>query len=55
MANYKDGVIRDGSSVGSGKALGNIKDGVVAFPFELSRASCPLHSARVSTKGYMSC
>ena|SRR5690348_10719773 len=28
-ANFKDGVIRDGSSVGSGKALGNIKDGII--------------------------
>ena len=29
MANFKDGVIRDGSSIGSGKSLGNIKDGVI--------------------------
>ena len=29
MANFKDGVIRDGSSVGFGKALGNVKGGVV--------------------------
>ena len=29
MANYKDGVIRDGSSPGSGKALGNIKGGII--------------------------
>jgi len=29
MANFKDGVIRDGSSIGSGRALGNIKDGVI--------------------------
>lgn len=29
MVNFKDGVIRDGSSVGSGNALGNIKDGVI--------------------------
>ena len=28
-ANFKDGVIRDGTSVGSGHALGNIKDGVI--------------------------
>ena len=27
--NFKDGVIRDGSSPGSGRPLGNIKDGVV--------------------------
>jgi hypothetical protein len=29
MANFKDGVVRDGSSAGTGKAFGNIKDGVV--------------------------
>ena len=29
MANFKDGVIRDGSSVGSGRAIGNVKDGIV--------------------------
>jgi len=29
MANYRDGVIRDGSSIGSGRALGNVKDGVI--------------------------
>lgn len=28
-ANYKDGIIRDGSSVGSGSVLGNLKDGVI--------------------------
>lgn len=29
MANFKDGVIRDGNSLGSGQALGNIKDGII--------------------------
>jgi len=29
MANFKDGVVKDGSSKGTGKALLNIKDGVV--------------------------
>lgn len=29
MANFKNGVIRDGSSIGSGRSLGNIKDGIV--------------------------
>ena len=29
MPNYKDGVVRDGVSIGSGTGLGNIKDGVV--------------------------
>jgi len=29
MANFKDGIIRDGSSVGSGSALGNVKDGII--------------------------
>ena len=29
MANFKDGVIRDGNSLGSGQALGNIKDGSI--------------------------
>ncbi|MGG7056413.1 hypothetical protein [Nitrosomonas sp. ANs5] len=29
MANFKDGVIKDGSSKGTGKALGNVKDGVI--------------------------
>lgn len=28
-ANYKDGVIRDGSSIGRGTVLGNVKDGVI--------------------------
>lgn len=28
-ANFRGGVIRDGTSVGSGNALGNIKDGVI--------------------------
>lgn len=28
-ANYKDGVIRDGSSIGNGSVLGNVKNGVV--------------------------
>ena len=29
MANFKNGVIKDGSSPGSGRALGNVKNGVV--------------------------
>ncbi len=29
MANYKDGKIRDGSSIGSGSSIGNIKDGKI--------------------------
>ena len=29
MANFKDGVIRDGSSPGHGRALGNVKSGIV--------------------------
>lgn len=29
MANFKDGVIRDGNSLGTGQALGNIKDGII--------------------------
>ena len=29
MANYKDGKVRDGRSVGSGSGIGNIKDGRV--------------------------
>ena len=29
MANFKDGVVKDGSSIGAGKALGNLKDGVI--------------------------
>lgn len=29
MANFKDGVIRDGSAVGAGRALGNLKGGVI--------------------------
>jgi hypothetical protein len=29
MANFKDGLIRDGDTVGHGKILGNIKDGVI--------------------------
>lgn len=29
MTNFKDGVVKDGSSSGIGKALGNIKAGVV--------------------------
>ena len=29
MANFKDGVIRDGSSAGTGAPLGNIKGGVI--------------------------
>ena len=29
MTNFRDGVVRNGSSVGSGSAIGNIKDGVV--------------------------
>jgi hypothetical protein len=29
MANFKDGIIREGSSIGSGSALGNIKDHIV--------------------------
>ena len=29
MANFKNGVVRDGSSTGSGRVLGNIKNGVV--------------------------
>jgi len=28
-ANFREGVVRDGMSVGSGNALGNIKDGVI--------------------------
>ena len=27
--NYKDGIVRDGSSIGSGKILGNFKDGII--------------------------
>ena len=30
MTNFKDGIIRDGSSIGAGKALGNIKDGIIS-------------------------
>ena len=29
MTNYRDGVVRNGSSIGSGSSIGNIKDGVV--------------------------
>lgn len=29
MANYKGGIIRDGGSLGSGKALGNVKGGII--------------------------
>ena len=29
MPNFKNGVIRDGSSSGSGRPLGNVKNGVV--------------------------
>jgi len=29
MANYKDGIIRDGRIKGTGKVLGNIKEGIV--------------------------
>ena len=29
MANYRDGVVRDGSSIGSGSSIGNIKNGVI--------------------------
>ena len=27
--NYKDGIIRDGRSIGSGSVLGNLKDGII--------------------------
>ena len=33
MANYKDGIIRDGSSPGSGKCLGNVKNGIIREGF----------------------
>ena len=29
MTNFRDGVVRNGSSIGSGSAIGNIRDGVV--------------------------
>jgi hypothetical protein len=29
MANFKDGIIREGSAHGVGKSLGNIKDGII--------------------------
>ena len=29
MANYKNGIIRDGASIGIGKILGNLKDSIV--------------------------
>ena len=29
MANYKNGVIRDGSMPGSGRSIGNVKNGVI--------------------------
>ena len=29
MANFKDGIIMDGSSIGSGNILGNVKDGII--------------------------
>jgi len=29
MANFKNGVIRDGSSIGNGNILGNLKNGVI--------------------------
>lgn len=29
MANYKDGIIRNGSSIGSGNSLCNIKDDII--------------------------
>lgn len=28
-ANYKDGIVRDGSSIGNGTILGNIKNGII--------------------------
>ena len=33
MANYKDGIIRDGSSPGSGRCLGNVKNGIIREGF----------------------
>ena len=44
MSNFKDGVIRDGSSAGAGSALGNVKDGVV-------RAGSGTSQGSGSTKG----
>jgi hypothetical protein len=32
-ANFKDGVIRNGTAIGAGTALGNIKDGVIRNGF----------------------
>jgi hypothetical protein len=36
MANFQDGIIRDGSSIGNGDILGNVKDGIIykgTYPF----------------------
>lgn len=49
MTNFKDGVVKDGSSSGIGKALGNIKAGVVRERESIfiikSRAQEKIHDA----------
>ena len=49
MANVKDGVIRDGNSLGSGQALGNIKDGIIfiesSAAVQLSTSACTVVAA----------
>ena len=51
MANFKNGVFRNGSSLGSGSAIGNIKNGIVRNGSSLGSGSTIGKAKDYSIKG----